>query len=64
VADEFRINPTIDHMVIINMVVYVLDNNVYGLIKDLESASPLKVYVYEDNIRIISIGEFYFEKAL
>jgi hypothetical protein len=35
------------------MVTYVLENNVYGLIKDIETASPLKVFVYEDNIRIV-----------
>ena len=45
----------------IKMTIYVEENNVYSYVKDVDSAQPLKVYVYEDNTQIIAQGEFYFE---
>lgn len=46
------------------MVIYTLENNAYGIIKDIDTAGALKVYVYEDNAQIIGQGEFYFEKII
>jgi hypothetical protein len=30
-----------------------LENNAYGVTKDVEKVRPIKVYVYEDNNRIV-----------
>ena len=49
---------------ILKMTIYVEENNVYGYVKDVDSAQALKVYVYEDNAQIIGQGEFYFDYAL
>ena len=46
------------------MVVYTLENNAYGIIKDIETSGVLKAYVYEDNSQIVAQAEFYFEKIL
>lgn len=36
------------------MLLYTLENNAYGFIKDIDATKPLRVYVYEDNSRIIA----------
>jgi hypothetical protein len=46
------------------MMIYTLENNAYGVIKDIDTAGALKVYVYEDNSQIVAQAEFYFEKVL
>ena len=33
--------------------IYVEENNVYGFVKDVDVAQPLKVYAYEDNTQIV-----------
>ena len=44
--------------------VYVEKNNVFSQVKNVEGEEPLKVYVYEDNTRIVAQGSFYFEHAI
>lgn len=45
------------------MLIYTQENNAYGLVKDIEISKALKVYVYENNDRIVGEGQFYYEKA-
>jgi citrate lyase synthetase len=46
------------------MIIYTLENNAYGIIKDIDTEIPIHVYVYENNNRMIAEGEFYFEKSI
>lgn len=41
--------------------IYVSEDNVYGEIQDVEKEPPLRIYVYENNNRIIVQKEFYFQ---
>lgn len=40
----------------LKMIVYTLENNAYGIVKDISQSGIIKVYVYEDNTRIVGQG--------
>lgn len=44
--------------------VYVLKDNAYTLVRDIERTKSIRVYVYEDNSRIVAQSEFYFENVV
>ncbi len=39
-------------MITLRILIYVLENNAYGFVKDIDKSKSLKVFVYEDNARI------------
>ena len=62
--EEYAFEIPEDMVFVLRITVYVEENNIYGLIKDVDVAQPLKIYVYEDNTQIVGQGEFYFNKLL
>ena len=58
--EEFVLTPTNDGSVLLHALIYILNDNAYGVVKDIGKSKTLKIYVYEDNNRIIGQGEFYF----
>lgn len=43
---------------------YVLKDNAYGMVKDVDTAGLIKLYVYEDNNRIVGQAECFFMAAV
>lgn len=56
--------PTVDTEIAVRFQIYVLENNAYTFVRDIENVKPLRVYVYENNDRIVAQAEFYYERAL
>lgn len=46
------------------MLLYTIENNAYGFVRDIDVSKALKVYIYENNDRIVGQGEFYYSKAI
>lgn len=58
--EEFVITPAGDEIFYITSRILVQNDNTYSEIKDLSQDSPLKLYVYEDNVRIVAQSSGYF----
>lgn len=54
--EQFILTPASDQTITFSMLIYTLQNNAYGFVKDIDTSKPLKVYVYEDNNRIVAQG--------
>lgn len=51
--DEFVINLPQNQEIGMHIKIYVNEDNTYGEIQDVDREPPLRVYVYENNNRII-----------
>lgn len=49
---------------IITFSMYIEENNVFSFVKDVTKEGPLKLYVYEDNTRIVAQASFFFENGV
>ena len=57
---DFVFTPSTDQSIFLDIKTYVKYMNSYGEMKDIDQDSPIKVYIYEDNRKIISQSEVYF----
>ena len=61
---EFVLNIPEGQKVGMNIKIYVIDENQYRQIKDVERQAPLRIFIYENNNRIVIQETLYFEGAL
>lgn len=53
-----------DQRVFLFVKVYVVKDNVYSEIEDVEKDSPVRVEVFENNVRLVAQKDAYFEGAM
>lgn len=63
-SSEFFIKIPATQQVAINLYTYVAQDNTYVRTKNIEEEEPVKIYIYENNQKIVYEGEFYYQSYI
>lgn len=61
---DFHFSLPVDHTIHFTMKIYVLRENVYTQVWDIETEPACRLIMYQNNHQIVAEKDFYFETAL
>jgi hypothetical protein len=58
--DEFSITPSVNQYLSLSIRIFTHRDNTYTELSDVDAEGGVKVFVYENNEKIVGQGQFYF----